>query len=217
MRLRIFYFNDIRIIAPLKCGTRWLYDKAKKSAFIHIDDLREQTNESDYFLYREGRDHLISALHTDYIRLECNLEKTIKELINNESPHWRGDLFENVHRAWCYKKFKMVEYTNICELIGNYELNKDLYDFSKQSPYVTKQMVLDMLDTDTKNLLFEMADNNNYWLNQINEGNDKFLSKNTMDRLEKEFISKEQHYKLINDKQAIINVFLKKGGKRTII
>ena len=75
----------------------------------------------------------------------------------------------------------MIEYTNVCELIGNYKVNKDLYNFSMTSPGITKHNVLDMVDEKTLSTLYTMADNNNYWLEQILNGNDKILSKNIVD------------------------------------
>ena len=181
MHLRKFYINDIVIIAPLKSATRWLNDRSQKSEFIHIDDLKSQTQQSCYFLYREGHSHLESALHTDYIINEFDLDKTLHMILNYESPHWRGDLYEYIHRAWCYNKFKMVEYTNVSELIGNWDVNTNLYNFSMNSNPITKRDVLDMVDSKTLSTLHTMADNNNYWLEQILNGNDMVLSKNIVD------------------------------------
>jgi hypothetical protein len=181
MHLRKFYINDIVIIAPLKSATRWLNDRSQKSEFIHIDDLKLQTQQSCYFLYREGRSHLESALHTDYHINEMNLPKTLNNLLNGKSNHWRGDLYEYIHRVWCYNKFKMVEYTNVSKLIGNWDVNTNLYDFSMKSNPITKRDVLDMVDSKILSTLYTMADNNNYWLEQILNSNDMVLSKNIVD------------------------------------
>jgi hypothetical protein len=181
MHLRKFYINDIVIIAPLKSATRWLNDRSQKSEFIHIDDLKSQTQQSCYFLYREGRSHLESALHTDYHINEMNLPKTLNNLLNGKSNHWRGDLYEYIHRVWCYNKFKMVEYTNVSKLIGDWDVNINLYNFSMKSNPITKRDVLDMVDSKILSTLYTMADNNNYWLEQILNSNDMVLSKNIVD------------------------------------
>ena len=183
MWFREIHINDLKIVAPLKCGTRWLLSKSNKSSFIHIDNLKEETDDETIFLYREPKDHLISALLTDYIIKECDLNKTLDDLLNLNSAHWRGDMYENIHRAWCYHKFKMINYLNISDLIGDYELNKDIYDFSKHPPYLTKQELLDLVPNDIKEQLYIMSDNNDYWLKQIQENNDKVLAKNTIERL----------------------------------
>jgi len=185
MHFRKIEINDLKIVAPLKCGTRWLLDRAEKSSFVYIDNLKEETDSKTIFLYREPNNHLISALHTDYIINECDLNKTLDNLLNYKSAHWRGDMYENIHRAWTYNKFKMVNYLDISELINDYDFDKNKYDFSVQSPYfITKQMVLDLIPVDIKEELFKMADNNNFWLKQIQENNDKVLSKNVIDRLD---------------------------------
>ena len=164
--------NNLKIVAPLKCGTRWLHEKSEKSSYINIEDLKEETDSETIFLYREPKDHLISALQTDYLLNECDLNKTLNDLLNNRSTHWRGDMYEYTHMAWCYNKFKMVNYLNICDLIGDYDFDKKKYDFSKEPYLFTKEMVLDLVPIDIKEELFKMVDNNNYWLKQIQEKKD---------------------------------------------
>lgn len=205
-RLRKFWINDIVIIAPLKSATRWLYDRSHKSDFIHIDDLKSHTQQSYYFLYREGRSHLESALHTDYIINEFDLDKTISELLSHKSPHWRGDLYEHIHRAWCYNKFQMVEYTNVCELIGDWDVKPNMYDFSMETNPITKRNVLDMVDTKTLSILYDMADNNNYWLEQILNGNDKIISKSVADALKIESdLKTESHITMLTNRIQTLN------------
>ena len=213
MHLRKIEINDLKIVAPLKCGTRWLLDRAKKSSFIFIDNLKEETDAETIILYRESNDHLISALLTDYIINECDLNKTLDDLLNYKSPHWRGDMYENIHRAWTYNKFKMINYLNISELIDDYDYDKNVYDFSVHPPYfLTKQIVLDLVPIDIKEELFKMADNDNYWLKQIQENNDKVISKNVIDRLE----NIELQYQK-NDKMKITDYELTIKNQESII
>jgi hypothetical protein len=217
MWFREIHINDLKIVAPLKCGTRWLLSKSNNSSFIYIDDLKEQTDNSTIFLYREPEDHLISALLTDYIIKECDLNKTLDDLLNFNSAHWRGDMYENIHRAWCYHKFKMINYLNISDLIGDYELDKNIYDFSKHPPYLTKQEAWSMVPNDIKEQLFIMSDNNEYWLKQIQENNDKVLAKNTVERLNK--IISEKHDDEILLLKDIINqneLAIKHNNENTI-
>jgi hypothetical protein len=75
----------------------------------------------------------------------------------------------------------MVEYTNVSKLIGNWDVNTNLYNFSMKSNSITKRDVLDMVDSKILSTLYTMADNNNYWLEQILNGNDMVLSKNIVD------------------------------------
>jgi hypothetical protein len=75
----------------------------------------------------------------------------------------------------------MVEYTNVSELIGDWDVNTNLYNFSMKSNPITKRDVLDMVDSKILSTLYTMADNNNYWLKQILNGNDMVLSKNIVD------------------------------------
>jgi hypothetical protein len=240
MNFRKIEINDLKIVAPLKCGTRWLLERAEKSSFIDIEDLKEETDSETIFLYREPKDHLLSALQTDFIIQECDLNKTLDQLLNNKSPHWRGDMYEYIHRAWCYNKFKIVNYLNISELIDDYVFDKNIYDFSVHPPYfLTKQMVLDLVPNDIKKELFKMVDNNDYWLKQILENNDKVLSKNIIDisdnimleneKINKKIISnyesiitknklliKEKNF-IINQNNLIIDNYRKNKGKLSLI
>jgi hypothetical protein len=207
MHFRKIEIKNLKIVAPLKCGTRWLLERAEKSSFVYIGSLKEETDSETIFLYREPNDHLISALHTDYIHVnEYDLNKTLDNLLNYKSAHWRGDMYENIHRAWTYNKFKMVNYLDISKLIDDYVFDKNIYDFSVTPPYfLTKQMVLDLVPIDIKKELFKMVDNNDYWLKQILENNDKVLSKNIIDisdniMLENEKINK----KIISNYESMI-------------
>jgi hypothetical protein len=110
-----------------------------------------------------------------------DLSKTLYGLLNNTSLHWCSDLWEHIHRGWCYNKFQMVNYTDVSNLIGDWDVDKEVYDFSTHPPFITKAMVLDMIDTETLSTLYKGADNNNYWLQQILNGNDKILSKSVVD------------------------------------
>jgi|688.fasta_scaffold601260_2 hypothetical protein len=180
--IRKFYIKDKVIIAPLKSATRWLIDRAWKHDWVDMEYLVEQTTESDYFLYREGVSHLESAILTDYLINEMDLSKTLHTLLSGESHHWCEDLYGYVHRAWCYNKFQMVNCTDVCDLIGDWNTDINMYDFSKHPPFITKRMVLDMIDTKTLTTLYKSADDNNYWLQQILNGNDAILSKSVVDK-----------------------------------
>lgn len=222
-----FFIKDKVIIAPLKCGTRWLSDKSwkyedvdlsyltkctsKSEYFLHRDGTSIRYFPSEYFLYREGVSHLESAILTDYIVNECDLSKTLHNLLNNTSLHWRSDLWEHIHFGWCYNKFQMVNYTQICDLIEDWDVNKEVYDFSKHPPFVTKKMVLDMIDTETLTTLYKGADNNNYWLEQILNGNDKIISKSVADALKIESDSKaESHITMLTNRiQTLSTQFVK--------
>ena len=226
MHFRKIEINDLKIVAPLKCGTRWLLERSDNSSFIYINYLKEETDSETIFLYREPNDHLISALHTDYIHVnKYDLNKTLDDLLNYKSPHWRGDIYENVHRAWTYNKFKMVNYLDISKLIDDYNFDKNMYDFSTEPYFLTKQMVLDLVPNDIKEELFKMVDSNDYWLKQILENNDKIISKNVIDRLEngyEKMTKKNQllisNYELIiKEKDIIIESYRKNKGKKSLL
>ena len=188
--LRKFWINDMVIIAPLKCATRWLTGKAWKSQLIPLKYLVEETHSSHYFLYREGISHLESAILTDYVTNGGDLSLTVHNLLTNRSNHWCSNLWEYIHRAWCYNKFQMVEYSEVSNLIGDWDADLNGFDFSKHPPFITKEMVLNMIDSQTLTTLYEGADNNNHWLQQILNGNDKILSKSVIDMLASEVYGK---------------------------
>ena len=64
---RFTYENGLDIIAPLKCGTRWLEEKTNPikieelSTLYKIEDITKNT----YWIYRVGREHLVTALRTE--------------------------------------------------------------------------------------------------------------------------------------------------------
>jgi hypothetical protein len=136
----------------------------------------------------------------------------LNDLLNNKSMHLSGYMYEHIHMAWCYNKFKMVNYLNICDLVGNYDFDKKKYDFFSEPYFFTKEMVLDLVPIDIKEELFKMVDNNNYWLKQIQEKNDKIVSKIVLDKLndtilENQKIDKLNHIMLKYQKVDKKNIF----------
>ncbi len=64
---RFSYKNGLDIIAPCKCGTRWLERKTNPIniiGYLHTDFI-QNINAQTYWVYRNGNEHLLSALKNE--------------------------------------------------------------------------------------------------------------------------------------------------------
>ena len=129
-----FQLFDNRILAPLKCGTRYL-----SKAYTFVDfNYYEVTDFSniEYLIIREPYELLKSALHTEFILhkelygFEIHLSNYLDKLIlENYSTHWTYSMYEEIY--WMYfksnKKIKVIHLSN-------------LTDFMKQNGYNMKYL-----------------------------------------------------------------------------
>jgi hypothetical protein len=140
-----FKLFDNRILAPLKCGTRYL---SKAYTFVNFN-YYEVTDFSniEYLIIREPYELLKSALHTEYIlyeeinNSEINLSNYLDKLILiNYCSHWSYYMYEQMY--WIYfknrKKIKVIHLSN-------------LTDFMKQNGYNMKYIQSNYNFQDYKN------------------------------------------------------------------
>jgi len=69
--IKFTYKNAFDVIAPLKCGTRWLkkYTSPDSVEEIKFREFEKMKNPKDncFLLYRDIKEHFISALYTEYL------------------------------------------------------------------------------------------------------------------------------------------------------
>lgn len=162
MVLKRYWYNDgISVLAPLKCGSRWLNDYTKPLAFSKYDSHKNLRNyysgeeKINYFVYRKPEEHFITALHTEVLtygreRLldELDLLPTVKLFKSNKAEHWSTDLWETLYKKIIDEKvnFKFVELNDLSSLFEDkYPHNKRDYGFEKNKLFITKNELLSLL------------------------------------------------------------------------
>jgi len=144
-----FQLFDNRILAPLKCGTRYL-----SKAYTFVDfNYYEVTDFSniEYLIIREPYELLKSALHTEFILykemygFEIDFDNFLDELmLKNYCTHWEYNMYEQMY--WIYfksnKKIKVIHLSNLTNFMKqngyNMKYRKSNYDFHNYKNWINK-------------------------------------------------------------------------------
>ena len=136
-------FNDDTIIAPLKCGTRYMEKVfGDSSSRITSNDLKGRLfiKNLKVIVIREPMDHLISALHTVILRqVELDDRVKIKNILGEfvlfnetitKNVHWDMNMYEDLYWYWRRNRH-----------------NTDVINLNDLSPYI-KQLNFTEVDYD---------------------------------------------------------------------
>ena len=177
---RFTYENGLDIIAPLKCGTRWLEEKTNpiKIEELWFEELWLPTNKiqritkDTYWVYRDGKEHLLSALKTE-IRgvIEFgggDIDAIINSFLNGTGTHWSPILFNYMYNHWNRIEFKVIELTYLSNLFTGISYDPMDYNFNhyNNSTDVTST-IIEMVNTDSLNKLYSMVENDKPYLTKI--------------------------------------------------
>jgi len=141
-----------KILAPLKCGTRYLDEVfGVNYADIDLSELMSDRNIQTIVL-REPYEHLESALHTELLGVwngEGDVESVLKRFVSG-STHWSPHLYETLY-TYCAKSgwdIKVIHLTGLSTYlkstgVNEMEYNPKKYDFNHYTKWVSKKdMVL---------------------------------------------------------------------------
>ena len=116
---RYRYKNGLDIIAPLKCGTRWL-EGLNPSGKIYqtdfrISDLSKNVHSGTTFIYRPIWEHLKSAIETE-LSLGLDVKSLITHLKSESLDHWNPNLYKELYPLWKeygFRFYKLKDLSNI--------------------------------------------------------------------------------------------------------
>jgi hypothetical protein len=188
------YTDKFDIIAPLKCGTRWL---EKNTNPYHIEEIRYEelfnktSKEKTFFIYRDILEHFKSGLYTEYLwfnhtatsntdvanlklkksTIDFDKYKKINELFKKLTiygGHFIPNLWEKMYQKKPNFIFtKLGDLKNIFE-DENISYDPTNFDFSKEYNDVpTKDKVFNMLSENDLDKLNKIIEKENYYLNEI--------------------------------------------------
>jgi len=144
-----FQLFDNRILAPLKCGTRYL---SKVYTFVDFNyyEITDFSN-IEYLIIREPYELLKSALHTEFILhkelygFEMHFGNYLDKLIlENYCSHWSYYMYEQMY--WIYfksnKKIKVIHLSNLTDFMKqegyNMKYTQSNYDFHDYKNWINR-------------------------------------------------------------------------------
>jgi hypothetical protein len=168
------YKNGLDIIAPLKCGTRWLENETNPISIEELSTIYKIQNitKDTYWVYRMGKQHLESALRTEIMNsIEFNgknVELVIDSFLNGTGTHWSPILFNYMYNHWNRVEFKVIELTHLSNLFPGIPYDPNNYNFNNYDK-ISNDMsnILEMVDTDSLNELYSMVENDKPYLTKI--------------------------------------------------
>lgn len=192
------YTDKFDIIAPLKCGTRWLekyttpdsIEEIRYSDFLNI----KTSNDSCFLIYRDIKEHFVSALYTEYLWYNhnpienskvFNLKKNklnkidfmkykdfdlLFKKLTTVGGHYIPNLWERFYKKKNKSDFKLIHLNNLSSLFENKNTSYDKteFDFSKEYlNHPTKEDVYNMLSSDQLDILNKIIEKETHYLNEI--------------------------------------------------
>lgn len=190
--------QNTKIFAPLKCGTRWLenhttpdnVEEIRHSNFLNI----KISNDNCFLVYRDIKEHFVSALYTEYLWYNYNpIENTKAFETKKNKPipptfikykdfnllfkklttlggHYIPNFWETFYKKKNKNDFRLIHLNDLSSLFENKNgiYDKTEFDFSKE--YLnqpTKEDVYNMLNTEQLDVLNKLIQKENYYLNEI--------------------------------------------------
>jgi len=187
------YTNTFDVIAPLKCGTRWLEKNTNPN---NIEEIRYEElfnkplKEKTFFIYRDVLEHFKSGLYTEYLwfnhtaiantdvanlklkksTIDFDKYKNINELFKKLTiygGHFIPNLWEKIH----HKKpnFIFIKLDNLKNIFDDENISYDPtnFDFSKEYNDVpSKEEVFNMLSENDLDKLNKIIEKETKYLNE---------------------------------------------------
>lgn len=167
MVFKRYWYTNYTILAPLKCGTRWLADYTNPLAWTRlgchteVNQQKYDNGKLTYFIYREPEEHFITAFHTEvltYARENMLEELVLGPVVNtfktNYAEHWSTNMWEVMYNdiIKTRNKFEFVKLKNLSKLFEDrYPYNRTEFDFLNNKLHLTKKELLNKLKKEYPN------------------------------------------------------------------
>ncbi len=163
--MTVYCFDD-KIMAPLKCGTRYLRSLNLPLKLIHLNETDwNKSYDIDWkiIVVRNPIEHLKSALQTELLNLYnghrlwegMTTEMVLDRFISDGGcDHWSGSMYKKFYDLWIHKNksIKIIELNDLSYFIstmGYYKpYDKQKFDFTNRDIWYSKDTIMEMIKTD---------------------------------------------------------------------
>jgi hypothetical protein len=169
---RYIYKSGLDIIAPLKCGTRWLdgFDVENRidTYSIGIEDLKENIHSGTTFIWRGVREHFLSAIETDYY-VEPDRTDIWESILHYQKygGHWYPYLYKKLYHIWKKTHFRFWKLRGLSELNDIASImpyNFKQYHFIVPEGYSSAEQSINSLSFKHLNRLEKLISEEEKWL-----------------------------------------------------
>lgn len=174
------YCFDNKIMAPLKCGTRYLRGLDLHQDHIHMTENdwgRAYETEWELMVLRTPISQLKSALKTEILNMMnghdlwfgLSVEKILDRFIEeNGCDHWSGNMYKKIYELWISQNMnpRIIHLNDLSYFLSMRGINlpfiKEKYDFSNFKISKSRDEIFEMVKNDYPahfKKLMELTDN----------------------------------------------------------
>lgn len=162
------------IVAPLKCGTRWI-EGLNPSERLHqwdfgVSSLSVNIHSGTTFIYRPIWEHLKSAISTE-LNLGMDVRTIIHYIKTEKLNHWCPTLYKQLYPFWEFHSFKfhkLIELSAITPAsVIREEYQYDKYEFKLPPQYESVDAILNKLDYNDITMIKQLVSSEEEWLSMM--------------------------------------------------
>jgi exonuclease VII small subunit len=171
---RYIFKSGLDIVAPLKCGTRWLDEfniEERIDMFeltSHNNELEEHIHSGTTFIWRPVREHFISAIQTEWkAKPNKDIWDIITEMEIGTSAHWHVHLYKKLYPLWLKFGFKFYKLRALSQLTlsaSELKWTSNLYTFPLPIGHITVDEALKSLSPKQSIKIKKLIDEEENWL-----------------------------------------------------
>jgi hypothetical protein len=169
---RYVFKSGLDIIAPLKCGTRWLdgldVENRIDASTFNIIQMEENVHSGTTFIWRPVREHFISAIKTEfYLSHDIQIEDILTKMEFFSAGHWTIELYKKLYPLWLKYEFKFHKLRALSELASSASKHKwtsSLFDFNLPIEHITIEEALKSLSPEHLIKIEKWIDEEEKWL-----------------------------------------------------
>jgi hypothetical protein len=167
---RYFFKSGLDIIAPRKCGTRWLESLCLDiENHINTDEIHKNLDKHIHsgtiFIWRPVREHMLSALKTE---LSLHSEKTpfdvVTEMESGVCDHWYPYLYKELYPIWANTPFRFHKLQALSELTSSHSPLTITYKFDLPDRWDSIESILSSLSPEHVVRLERLINEEERWL-----------------------------------------------------
>ena len=153
---RYIFKSGLDVVAPLKCGTRWLegldVDTRMHRITFNISELSSHIHGGTTFIWRGVREHMLSALKTE---LSTHSEKSpfdvVTEMEVGICDHWYPHLYRELYTIWEKTPFRFHKLRALSEIAPNVsgmEYISKSYNFALPNEWSSVKKIMSSLSSE---------------------------------------------------------------------
>lgn len=168
---RYVFKSGLDIIAPRKCGTRWLesldweLDNSTNTGEVY-KNLSKHIHNGTIFIWRPVREHMLSALKTElsFHHTEKSPFDIVTEMEAGICDHWYPYLYKELYPIWSNTPFRFLKLRALSELNSSQPPSTTTYEFNVPEKWDNVESALNSLSSEHITRLERLIGDEEKWI-----------------------------------------------------